>query len=72
MAEAGQRILDDRDTYFPHLNGIPLGLEHMRWALTAISAGDWPASRYPRRLDITAKAKNPLLRRRTRNASAGC
>ena len=39
MAEAGQRILDDRDTYhasFPHLNGIPLGLEHMRWALTDI------------------------------------
>ena len=36
MAETGQRIMDDRDTYSPHLNGIPLGLEHMRWALTDI------------------------------------
>ena len=36
MAETGQRMMDDRDTYSPHLNGIPLGLEHMRWALTDI------------------------------------
>ena len=36
MAETGQRIMGDRDTYSPHLNGIPLGLEHMRWALTDI------------------------------------
>ena len=34
LAEAGRRIMDDRDTYSSHLNGIPLGLEHMRWALT--------------------------------------
>ncbi len=34
LAEAGRRIMDDRDTYSPHLNGIPLGLEHLRWALT--------------------------------------
>ena len=36
MAETGQRMMDDRDTYSPHLNGIPLGLEHVRWALTDI------------------------------------
>ena len=36
MAETGQRMMDDRDTYSPHLNGIPLGLEHLRWALTDI------------------------------------
>ena len=24
------------DTYASHLNGIPLGLEHMRWTLTDI------------------------------------
>ena len=34
LAETGRRMMDDRDTYSPHLNGIPLGLEHMRWALT--------------------------------------
>ena len=34
LAETGQRIMDDNDTYASHLNGIPLGLEHMRW---------WPA-----------------------------
>ncbi len=34
LAETGRRIMDGRDTYSPHLNGIPLGLEHMRWALT--------------------------------------
>ena len=34
LAEAGRRIMDDRDTYSSHLNGIPLGLEHLRWALT--------------------------------------
>ena len=34
LAEDGRRIMDDRDTYSSHLNGIPLGLEHMRWALT--------------------------------------
>ena len=37
LAEAGRRIMDDRDTYSSHLNGIPLGLEHMRWALTDMS-----------------------------------
>ncbi len=37
LAEAGRRIMGDRDTYSPHLNGIPLGLEHMRWALTDMS-----------------------------------
>ena len=36
MAETGQRMMDDRDTYSPHLKGIPLGLEHLRWALTDI------------------------------------
>ena len=36
LAETGQRIMDDHDTYASHLNGIPLGLEHMRWALTDI------------------------------------
>ena len=34
LAKTGRRIMDDRDTYSPHLNGIPLGLEHTRWALT--------------------------------------
>ena len=34
LAETGRRIMDGRDTYSSHLNGIPLGLEHMRWALT--------------------------------------
>ena len=34
LAETGQRIMDDHDTYASHLNGIPLGLEHLRWALT--------------------------------------
>ena len=34
LAETGQRIMDGHDTYASHLNGIPLGLEHMRWALT--------------------------------------
>ena len=34
LTETGRRIMDDRDTYSPHLNGIPLGLEHLRWALT--------------------------------------
>ena len=34
LAETGRRTMDDRDTYSPHLNGIPLGLEHLRWALT--------------------------------------
>ena len=34
LAGTGRRIMDDRDTYSPHLNGIPLGLEHLRWALT--------------------------------------
>ena len=34
LAETGRRIMDGRDTYSPHLNGIPLGLEHLRWALT--------------------------------------
>ena len=34
LAEDGRRMMDDRDTYSRHLNGIPLGLEHMRWALT--------------------------------------
>ena len=36
LAETGRRIMDDQDTYASHLNGIPLGLEHMRWALTDI------------------------------------
>ena len=36
LAETGQRIMDGHDTYASHLNGIPLGLEHMRWALTDI------------------------------------
>ena len=36
LAETGRRIMDDHDTYASHLNGIPLGLEHMRWALTDI------------------------------------
>ena len=34
LAETGQLIMDGHDTYASHLNGIPLGLEHMRWALT--------------------------------------
>ena len=29
-------MMDGRDIYSRHLNGIPLGLEHMRWALTDI------------------------------------
>ena len=28
--------MDGHDTYASHLNGIPLGLEHMRWTLTDI------------------------------------
>ena len=36
LAETGQRIMDGHDTYASHLNGIPLGMEHMRWALTDI------------------------------------
>ena len=36
LAETGRRIMDGHDTYALHLNGIPLGLEHMRWALTDI------------------------------------
>ena len=36
LAETGRRIMDGHDTYASHLNGIPLGLEHMRWALTDI------------------------------------
>ena len=36
LAETGRRIMDDHDTYASHLNGISLGLEHMRWALTDI------------------------------------
>ena len=36
LAETGRRIMDGHDTYASHLNGIPLGLEHMRWTLTDI------------------------------------
>ena len=36
LVETGRRVMDDHDTYASHLNGIPLGLEHMRWALTDI------------------------------------
>ena len=36
LAGTGRRIMDDHDTYASHLNGIPLGLEHVRWALTDI------------------------------------
>ena len=36
LAGAGRRIMDGHDTYASHLNGIPLGLEQMRWALTDI------------------------------------
>ena len=36
LAGTCRRIMDDHDTYASHLNGIPLGLEHMRWALTDI------------------------------------
>ena len=36
LTETGQRVMDDHDTYASHLNGIPLGLEHMRWSLTDI------------------------------------
>ena len=36
LAETGRRIMDGHDTYASHLNGIALGLEHMRWALTDI------------------------------------
>ena len=36
LAETGRRIVDGHDTYASHLNGIPLGLEHLRWALTDI------------------------------------
>ena len=36
LAGTGQRFMDGHDTYASHLNGIPLGLEHMRWALTDI------------------------------------
>ena len=36
LAETGRRIVDGHDTYASHLNGIPLGLEHVRWALTDI------------------------------------
>ena len=33
LAETGRRIMDGHVIYGSHLNGIPLGLEHMRWAL---------------------------------------
>ena len=36
LAETGRRIMDGHDTYASHLNDIPLGLEHLRWALTDI------------------------------------
>ena len=36
LAETGRRIMDGHVIYGSHLNGIPLGLEHMRWALTDI------------------------------------
>ena len=36
LAGTGRRIVDGHDTYASHLDGIPLGLEHMRWALTDI------------------------------------
>ena len=36
LAETGRRIMGGHDTYALHLNGIPLGLEHVRWALTDI------------------------------------
>ena len=36
LAKTGQRIMDGHDTYASHLDGIPLGLEHMRWALADI------------------------------------
>ena len=36
LAGTGRRIMDNQDTYASHLNGIPLSLEHMRWALTDI------------------------------------
>ena len=36
LAGTGRRIMEGHDTYASHLNGIPLGLEHMRWALTDI------------------------------------
>ena len=36
LAKTGQRIMDGHGTYASHLDGIPLGLEHMRWALTDI------------------------------------
>ncbi len=36
LAETGRRIMDGHVIYGSHLNGIPLGLERMRWALTDI------------------------------------
>ena len=36
LAKTGQLIMDGHVIYGSHLNGIPLGLEHMRWALTDI------------------------------------
>ena len=36
LAETARRIMDGQDTYATHLNGISLGVEHMRWALTDI------------------------------------
>ena len=36
LAETGRLIMDGNVIYGSHLNGIPLGLEHMRWALTNI------------------------------------
>ena len=36
LAETGRLIMDGHVIYGSHLNGIPLGLEHMRWALTDI------------------------------------
>ena len=36
LAETGRRIMDGHIIYGSHLNGIPLGLERMRWALTDI------------------------------------
>ena len=36
LAETGRLIMDGHVIYGSHLNGIPLGLERMRWALTDI------------------------------------
>ena len=71
LVETGRRVMDDHDTYASHLNGIPLGLEHMRWALTDIGRLIGRDGRYRRTLNGSAKASNPHCRRRTRNANAG-